>query len=1582
MEAKYNHISNNQNSLGKPTQSISEYPATKPKPKVNELNKRFANVKNLNVLNTNTEEYPKVPSTQNASNQHLSNKIQSTNSQNSFENNSLELQKQKTEATGQSENNKPSMEQPITSTNDFNYNFESAQFSSLEDYNQNQNNPSNNFENLGVEQPNSQDDFKARNEQNFYLSNEDIANIVTDMNINMDQNINENFEINNQTNEEEAQKDEKNPFEYNEIITNELVDTNNQNNQFSTNEGEFNYSEYATTKKDNQTNQSNQPKLQLKENKELKSNIQTSSTTEMYNDYFKNDFNFNTESFQETNQFQNYVANNMEFNQMDTNDVKQEKKVETRDSSTQTQSQNSTVNLSPKISPFETKFQKINISQTVSNIGTNIPSKSSNFENNNKSEAQNQNIAFQEFIDTSSTPDSQNQNTGLEFADTYNYEMTSPYTTVSQVEHSEKKVENMPKKEEIPKSEPEFNFDNMPIETQDTYTIEEQNIKNENVPLSKDENNTTDDNLKYTFLESTENKGLDLAKIYSIAEKAILEDNDSSNIIPLQTKNQPSTDEKQKQADYSSYPKTENQISSLGTDLFTQYTTEPNKVVTTTTTTISKKELPKSSITTNITPLETGIFTQYTTQPTQTVKTTKKETTFSSNSVPFETDDFYAQYAKIPNQTTTTTSITETQKTSTSNINNYASIEPELLDQQSKEPIKNTTTTNITEINEPQTSNNNASFETDYFNNYTEYPIQNLKLNETPISSTTTNIAQKKSQNLVTYTAEPTKTITQTKINETQKSLDTNDFVGDVLKQYIAEQTKNVTTTKKEDQTPEIATSYDLLASELVEDYGTEQTKTVTTTTSTVNKSQKPSTKTDITPLETDFYKQFSSKPFTNVSTTITETNNAIPKETDYLKQFEAQATKTVTTTTTTEYPKSSISTSKSEQITKFATEPIQTINKNAANNSYQFEEDYLNLFTEPNKAVTQEAPIKTSNLQQITTQKNQTITTNLAPIETQNLLTYTTEPTKTATSTTTKNETHISTFTTNFAPIETKNLTTFTTEPSQPITTTNTPSLTINETIPSNIMTTTETQNQNSNFDFSSFFPSQPLKQTSFTDIFPLETQNQTVQPSTTLSQIQAPVTNILQTPITNISTNYTTQPTQSIQSQVPFVENLNTTIPTNFLPIETQTQTSYLPPIIQTGNIQSGWTQTAEASILPPNETIYTPQPTINITTPLPETQVQTIPTAIQNIPPLQAQLPNVYLPPVYQNNQTQYPIPQNDISNISTIESQTQNILIPPSIPAPTVYSPNPITNISTDIPLESQTQNILTPQTIPTVTTLTPNPITTTSTTVNSFEIQNQSLFNNTLPVSQNIINSTGNITTYGSSTGNNILNSFEVNPNTVNNQQYPLDINYAPQPQPQIQLQPQYSTYPVTQSSNINISNVQGIPGSSMIQNNYQTQTEIVPVEEIKYVPVKTVKYVKKTKVFAPVNNQVIAPTNNAASISTPLGTIPEYSSMSYQNPKPYNLPLASANLPYSSNTEYDNEMEDSAIPIYESNSSFQLGQSLNAFGASTRTIYNQSSVPNVGSSIAPPIGSSIIHTGRLYNPRTYLARSLSGKRRL
>ena len=145
MEAKYNRNFNNQNSLGKPVQSISEYPATKSNPKVNELNKKVvANAKNSNIL-TNTEEYPKVPFTQNVSSQHLSNKNQSTNDENSNENNSLEFQKQKTEVTDQSENRKPAIEQTITSKNDFNYNFDSAQFSSLEDYNQNQNNPSNNL---------------------------------------------------------------------------------------------------------------------------------------------------------------------------------------------------------------------------------------------------------------------------------------------------------------------------------------------------------------------------------------------------------------------------------------------------------------------------------------------------------------------------------------------------------------------------------------------------------------------------------------------------------------------------------------------------------------------------------------------------------------------------------------------------------------------------------------------------------------------------------------------------------------------------------------------------------------------------------------------------------------------------------------------------------------------------------------------------------------------------------------------------------------------------------------------------------------------------------------------------------------------------------------------------------------------------------------------------------------------------------------------------------------------------------------------------------------------------------------------
>ena len=1405
-------------------QSISEYPATKPKKKVDEQNNKFAYVKNLNVLNTNTEEYLNVPSTQNVTSKHLQNKNESINSQNSNGKNILDLQKTKTEETGQSGYMKPITEQSSSSTNDYNFNFDSAQFSSLGEITQNQNNASNNYEkfgiennqndalynfgNLGVEIPNSQADFNNRNEENYYLSNEDLVNISSDMNVNSNLNINDNFEKKNSTNQD-TKKDEKNPFEINEMLINELIDTNNVNNQISKNEGGYNFSEYATTKNDDHSNHSNQSQLPLKE-KEL-NNIQTTSTTNIYNDYFKNDsnYNFNMESIQGTSSFQNDLKNinqhsmaniNIEYNQLASNELKQEKKVETRDSSTQTQSSDAPLNLSPKVSPFETKLQNINMSQTVSKIGTNIPSKNSNFQNDNKKGEQNQNIAFPEFIDTSSTPDYQNQNIGLsEYVDLYSLEMPSTIESASKTKGSEKKTENTPNNETIPKSEPEFNFDNIPIETQDNNTFVEQNVKNENTPSPTKENN---DKLN-SFLKSSDNKDLNFAKIYEIAENAILEDNASSNIIALETKNQLSTDEKQKQIDYSSLPLTENQISSLGTELFSQSNTESkNTVDTKTTTTTIKKELTKPSITT---PLETNFFTQYTSEPTKTVKTTQKETTFSSNSTPFKIDDFIAQ-----------------------------------------------------------------------------------------------------------YTTEPTKT---------------------------------VTTTKEENQIHEITTNFDTLAAELVEDYTTEPTTTINTT---INKIQKSSNTTNITPLENDLYSQFSSKPFPTVSTTKNEINNSIPKETDYLKQLESQPIKTVTTTTITETPKPSITTSKSEQIAQFTSEELKTINKNTATNSFGFESDYLNLLTEPNQAITDNfttnmALTKTSDLPQITTQQNQTVTTNLTPIETQNLTTF-----------------------------------------NQAITPTIIPSLTINETIPSNIIPTTETQNTNLNFDLASILSSQTLNQTSLTDIFPLESQNQTVQPLSTLTQIQTPVTNILQTPDTNISTNYIIEPIQTIQSQVPFIENQNTTNPTYILPVESQTQNLYLPPIIPTGNIPSSLTQTTETSIFPPNDIIYTPQPNINITTPvsLPEAQIQTIPTNIQNIPPLQSQLPNVYLPPVYQNNQTQYPMPQNEVSNISInafpLESQIQNILIPPSIPT---YSPNPITNISTnDIPIGEQTQNILLPQVIPTPTTFSPNPITTTSTSVNSFEMQNYSFVNNTLPISQNLINSTENYSTYDPLTDNNI-------------------INYTQQPQPQPQIQPDYSTYPLTQASNINISNTQNIPGSSNIPNNYRTQTEIVPVEEIKYVPVKTVKYVKRTKVFVPKIQQVIVPIqntvyesnnpgsqiNNAASLTnygtTPLETIPEYSSMSYQNPKP-NLPLSSAALPYSSNTEYDNEMEDSAIPIYESNSSFQLGQSLNALGTSTTTIYNQSSVPNVGSSFIPPTRSSFIHTGRIYNPRTYLARSLSSKRRL
>ena len=521
MRAKSSEKFNNQKFLEKIEASTSEYPASKRGPKLKD-NKNF-DFQNLNILNENFDSKPKVPLSKNLNFHNLSNKNQFTKSLNQIENNFSAVQRPKNEITGISRSMMPITEHSTNSSNDFNFNFDSGQFSSFGEYNQNQKNSSNNFEKLGIKIPYPQKGFNVRDEENFYLSNEDIVNIAMSMNSNdnTNQKTNDIFGTNNLT-EVETKTDEKNPFEYNEMPVVELKDTNNKKNQFSTNEGEFtSYCKIISTKIEKPIS-INQSQLSSKENKKL-NNIPTTSSNEILDDYFNNNFNFNSESIQKTSEFKPDLTNvieypstnvNYEFNPSITNEIKEEKIIETKESFTQTESSDLVLNVSLKINPFETKVQNIKVSSRK------------NSENNNKLGEEIQAPALLESIDVSSKPYSQNQNTDLaEFIDTYNLETQSTFAKVSKLDLMGKNVNNITKEETIKtiKTEPAFNFDNITFETKDdNNAFVENNDKIEN-------DNIQGNSLRYSILESSNNKDIDLANVYAIAEAELLEENQKSS---------------------------------------------------------------------------------------------------------------------------------------------------------------------------------------------------------------------------------------------------------------------------------------------------------------------------------------------------------------------------------------------------------------------------------------------------------------------------------------------------------------------------------------------------------------------------------------------------------------------------------------------------------------------------------------------------------------------------------------------------------------------------------------------------------------------------------------------------------------------------------------------------------------------------------------------------------------------------------------------------------------------------------------------------------------------------------------------
>ena len=197
----------------------------------------------------------------------------------------------------------------------------------------------------------------------------------------------------------------------------------------------------------------------------------------------------------------------------------------------------------------------------------------------------------------------------------------------------------------------------------------------------------------------------------------------------------------------------------------------------------------------------------------------------------------------------------------------------------------------------------------------------------------------------------------------------------------------------------------------------------------------------------------------------------------------------------------------------------------------------------------------------------------------------------------------------------------------------------------------------------------------------------------------------------------------------------------------------------------------------------------------------------------------------------------------------------------------------------------------------------------------------------------------------------------------------------------------------------------------------RTQTEYVPVEEIEYVPVKKLKYQKRTKVIIPKVKKVIVPVKKTIYIKRPPQKVyipitsttvlpTQYTNINYSesqnptNPLPYNSQSAL--------TEYENEIEEAnqlsninynifSNPLEESpqsplnieNTNISSNENYNVFSnpqneisqtplnAQNTNFYNNNMNQNIPLS---PMHSTF--SGKLYEPRTYKARSLINRRLL
>lgn len=483
----------------------------------------------------------------------------------------------------------------------------------------------------------------------------------------------------------------------------------------------------------------------------------------------------------------------------------------------------------------------------------------------------------------------------------------------------------------------------------------------------------------------------------------------------------------------------------------------------------------------------------------------------------------------------------------------------------------------------------------------------------------------------------------------------------------------------------------------------------------------------------------------------------------------------------------------------------------------------------------------------------------------------------------------------------------------------------------------------------------------------------------------------------INNTNTTYETKPIQNINTSINIPQPITSIPPSQEFSSNSYSQIDSSLPIIPT-DLQ---TIPQSTYINQPVQTIKTQAPPL-----LPKNQLNNLPFDIKSAP----QIPIDNIPivtsiyPTENHIQNTYSSQSNPLVDIPAqtqittfpkivipLENQNQNIYIPTFTQTEiTQYSTeNPITNISNNIlPLESQNQNVYippppTPTTLNTQTSYVPFPIIGVQKDNSSFGYDNQNNYLSqaqpypiTLPENQI---TTNNILPYETQSQNiNIFQGNQANPS----------FNYT---------QPTYSTYPTTQNTNM--------------PNNMRTETEIVPVEEVEYIPVKKVKYVKKTKVYVPsvqkiiipVKKKVIVPVRKTIyipkKIEVPIGNqtqsqnlvMPNYSQTENQMPPNYSSMsnqiniYNSNNLPYSTNsshTEIDNEMEEHAIPLYERDeSNVQYGSPRQSFAANN-TSFNYgalSSQRNIPLVLPTSPRNSIIHSGKLYSPTTYKARSLFSK---